>query len=147
MELSHLFIHGLVIFLCLFQKLLETSWWHVLCDENDLQTEKTCKQIPIKTLWLSTFYIISSISCDFVVATDRVALSLYAELTMTTKAFWFWWFNKEGDFWDDLLPSLCSLWHQPSTCGTSQCSNAPAGSNCQKLLWPFPVETMKEIKH
>lgn len=32
----HLFIHGLVVLLSLLQKLFQTSWGHVLCDENHL---------------------------------------------------------------------------------------------------------------
>lgn len=45
---------------------------------------------------------------------------------------------------NELLPSLCSPLRPPSTCGTSQCSSARAGSNCRKPLWPFPVGN-KEI--
>lgn len=38
--LSHLLVHGLVVFLCLLQELFETSGRHVLGDENDLREEK-----------------------------------------------------------------------------------------------------------
>lgn len=59
-----------------------------------------------------------------------------------------WWNDQRIKRWNKLLPSLCSLWHLPSTYGTSQCSNAPAGSNCQTRLWLFPlVKTRKKMKH
>lgn len=107
-ELSHLLIHGLVVFLCLFQELLQTSWRHVFSDENDLQTWKRATE------------------------EDEHRRSLYSSLHD--------WMNRMMMI---IVPSLCSLSHPSSICGTSQCSSAPAGSDYQTLLWLFPVEEKK----
>ncbi len=48
---SHLHIHSFVVFLCLLQKLFETSRWHIFSDKNHLCATKW------KKTWMSEFRV------------------------------------------------------------------------------------------
>lgn len=52
---------------------------------------------------------------------------------------------KRLNVWGGFVPGLGFLWHQPSTCGTSRCSSAPAGSSCQTQLSLSPVDDKIKI--